>query len=356
MTALLPALLLPCMLACQDLFVPAAQPRLSLSADQADLGEAAIDGAAEARITLANSGDPATLLATALPGLTVRAATDPAGPAGIVEAPAGETELLLIWRPTGYAPLDAELILLGPDSRLSLRLTATVSPDSDGDGAAALLAGGDDCDDRDAALHPGAAEICGDGQDQDCDGQDQADCDGDGLLPPLDCAPDDPATPSPDRSDPADSADNDCDGRTDEDALSHGSILITEFQPDPPARIELCSRHPADVRLQGLTLRADPADPRALPDLTLPVSGCLALCEDDTPGCARLDLPDLRSGHRLALIADAPLDQLDPAALPAPGADGLSLDPAALAAGQNDRAADWCAAPATPGAANPPCG
>jgi len=38
--------------------------------------------------------------------------------------------------------------------------------DLDGDGAFAC----DDCDDDDPAVHPGAEEICGDGRDNDCDG------------------------------------------------------------------------------------------------------------------------------------------------------------------------------------------
>jgi hypothetical protein len=41
-------------------------------------------------------------------------------------------------------------------------------PDADGDGARADV----DCDDGNAARHPGAFETCGDGVDQDCDGSD----------------------------------------------------------------------------------------------------------------------------------------------------------------------------------------
>ena len=42
-------------------------------------------------------------------------------------------------------------------------------PDEDGDGAAALAAGGTDCDDEDPAVRPGQIELCN-GADDDCDG------------------------------------------------------------------------------------------------------------------------------------------------------------------------------------------
>ena len=44
--------------------------------------------------------------------------------------------------------------------------------DLDGDGYVAEGAGGDDCNDDDGSVHPGAAETAGDGVDSNCDGED----------------------------------------------------------------------------------------------------------------------------------------------------------------------------------------
>jgi hypothetical protein len=57
--------------------------------------------------------------------------------------------------------------------------------DTDGDGHHDEACGGDDCDDTDANIHPGAFDTCEDGIDQDCDGTDPpcgcVDEDGDGF-------------------------------------------------------------------------------------------------------------------------------------------------------------------------------
>lgn len=58
-------------------------------------------------------------------------------------------------------------------------------PDADGDGHAAAVCGGDDCDDQDANRYPGNIEICdAEGNDEDCDPitVGDRDADGDGFI------------------------------------------------------------------------------------------------------------------------------------------------------------------------------
>lgn len=104
-------------------------------------------------------------------------------------------------------------------------------PDADGDGAADIACGGDDCDDSDPLRFAGAVEVCDpDDRDEDCDpttvGTDE---DGDGASPAsccnavesgLRCGTDcDDSNPliNPDAIEVCNGIDEDCDGSLDED-------------------------------------------------------------------------------------------------------------------------------------------
>ncbi len=97
--------------------------------------------------------------------------------------------------------------------------------DSDGDGRASTVSGGDDCDDHDGAVGPGSEEVPYDGVDNDCADGDLIDQDGDGYAGSeagTDCDDGDDSV-HPGASDaPYDGVDSDCDEQDDYDADGDG--------------------------------------------------------------------------------------------------------------------------------------
>jgi hypothetical protein len=81
--------------------------------------------------------------------------------------------------------------------------------DDDSDGYVSRACGGPDCNDRNASVHPGAAEICGDGADNDCNGV--ADC----FDPKCTSDPDCGCVPLATGEDCLNGVDDDCDGAVD---------------------------------------------------------------------------------------------------------------------------------------------
>ncbi len=174
--------------------------------------------------------------------------------------------------------------------------TCAATCDADGDGAIAAALGGDDCDDHDSQISPGATEICS-GLDEDCDGLIDdldpdldltttrpfyLDGDGDGFGPdedPIlgcsvagrvpnggDCDDTNPAV-APGATDVCDSiADNDCDGVADPsefdddgDGLADCAGDCDDARPDvSPAATEICNDG-VDDDCDGLLELDDPS-------------------------------------------------------------------------------------------------
>ncbi|MSQ04114.1 MAG: hypothetical protein EXR71_19865 [Myxococcales bacterium] len=151
-----------------------------------------------------------------------------------------------------HSPLRAVLYVLALSPlwgcpRAAIKLGDTAVPDDsepsgdlDGDGYISAEAGGDDCDDADAAVHPGASDTWYDGVDQNCDEASDYDQDGDGhdsiSAGGDDCADTDPAVLVGAEGD--NGLDDDCDGAIDEDFVDPNDVLITEVMTHPLARSE----------------------------------------------------------------------------------------------------------------------
>jgi hypothetical protein len=92
--------------------------------------------------------------------------------------------------------------------------------DRDRDGFASTVAGtapGIDCNDANPAIHPGAAEVFGNGIDEDCNGRDDVNRDGDhdGFPVPLDCDDGNPAVRPGALEVRGNAVDENCDRRAD---------------------------------------------------------------------------------------------------------------------------------------------
>ena len=148
---------------------------------------------------------------------------------GFVDAQAGGDDCNDL--DAGIFPGGAEVCGSGVDGNCDGVASECAEGDSDGDGAA----GADDCDDGDPTIGPNAPEICGDQIDQNCDGSDVScddDQDGDQFVGADDCDDDDPAI-KPGAIEYCDGVDNNCDGVIDE-----GNPL--QRSGDEPAQAERC--------------------------------------------------------------------------------------------------------------------
>jgi hypothetical protein len=214
------------------------------------------------------------------------------------------------------------------------------SVDADGDGSNSCS----DCDDADPTNYPGNLEVCDDGLDQNCDGQDRVgDADGDGFDSVVcggdDCSDADPGiSPAidqdgdgahacedcddddPDRSPYLDEmcldgSDNDCDGQTDETDSDGDGHLALDCPGGTDCDDEDPDVHPdfdADIDGWHACEDCDDADADAYP-------GAAEVCADGIDqDCSGADLADDfdGDGHLAVACGGDDCDDADPGVHP----------------------------------------
>jgi hypothetical protein len=223
--------------------------------------------------------------------------------------------------------------------------TLVVGSDADGDGYFAIASGGDDCDDGDAGINPGATDSSTDGIDQDCDGVD-------GVSTTL--------------------------AVTD---LVAGDLVITEYIANPAAVsdslgewFEVYNASGSDVDLEGLVLYDLGTDSHTVAGSLVVGAGELVVfgnnADSSTNGGVTVDY-EYGSSWYLSNSSDEIVlnngvididDVIYDGSFPGSAGVAAQLSSDALDATSNDDPGNWCDATSsyggdlgTPGAANEAC-
>ena len=98
--------------------------------------------------------------------------------------PDGAQTFTVTYSPAGFEAVETTLVFEtnAEGGAVSVDVRGVPDVDVDADDYVASEAGGDDCDDGNATIHPDAADACYDGVDSNCDGATDYDCDEDGYI------------------------------------------------------------------------------------------------------------------------------------------------------------------------------
>jgi len=154
-----------------------ADGSLAVDTSALDYGEVALDEVATRSFRIANTGHDALSVELQILGRGFTASQESA------ELLGGEDLSLSAWfSPWAREPAVGELVVESADEVHRIELSGATNPDGDGDEHEHRELEGDDCDDTDDSVHPGADEVWYDDVDQDCAGGDDFDQDSDGYA------------------------------------------------------------------------------------------------------------------------------------------------------------------------------
>jgi len=332
---------------------------LSVAPASVDFGAVALGTSAFAVVEVTNTGSETATGTTA-------ASSPFSATGGFDLAPGASASVNVLFAPTDYQPAAGVLSLTLEDGTVTeVALAGSTDPDADRDGYTAVGAGGDDCDDADPTVYPGAAETWYDGVDQDCAGDDDDDQDGDGAPVDTDCDDTDASRSPLGSENDGNAVDDDCDGLVDEGAHTPGALYLSELRTGEDAAFELCNATAGTIHLDHLELGTEAGtqelDPSVARDPSpLEPGGCAAFAASDSGYFTwELDLVLAAGGDTLTVRSgDTLVDsvQIAPSWGWATGSTYALGAPGSAVA--NDAAANWCGVDSpTWGSPNPadPC-
>lgn len=176
----LPMLLIACGEEPKPIEQETPEPNIEVNVEEINFGDLLLGSLSTESIKIKNSGEVNLVVQSisALPPFT-----SPSG-GGFELEPGAETNITIQFIPTSYQEVSGSLTIVSSDPnepQLTVPILGATISDVDGDGFDTVDAGGDDCDDDDVNVYPGAPDEWYDGVDSNCQNDDDYDQDGDGY-------------------------------------------------------------------------------------------------------------------------------------------------------------------------------